>query len=165
MKNSRLAGYLGFVGKCLSTGSGAAGGLAIFAMTLLVTVDVLGRYLFGKPTLVAVEMSGYMLVALIFLGLAYTESQGRHIQITLVTRRLSQRKQRILAIIISITVGFFVGWLVWFSAGPVIQYYVLGAVSKTGTRTPLWIPGLFIPLGFALFTIQLIVNLIGKLKS
>ena len=118
MKNGRFTRYVRFILKNSSAASGVIGGLFIFAMTLLVSVDVLGRYLFGKPTLVAVEMSAYMYVAIIFLGLAYTESIGRHIQITSVTRRLSQNQQKILAIVISITAIIFAGWLVWFTAGP-----------------------------------------------
>ena len=165
MKNGRFARYGRFILKYSSAASGVIGGFFIFSMTLLVSVDVLGRYLFGKPTLVAVEMSAYMYVAIIFLGLAYTESISRHIQITTVTRHLPQNQQKVLAIVISITTIIFVGWLVWFSAGPAIQYFMQGAVSKTGTHTPLWIPVSLIPLGFFLFTFQLIASLIHKLSA
>ncbi len=165
MKNGRFVRYVRFILKYSSAASGVIGGLFIFAMTLLVSVDVLGRYLFGKPTLIAVEMSAYMYVAIIFLGLAYTQSIGRHIQITSVTSRLSQGQQKILAIVISITAIIFAGWLVWFTAGPAIQFFTQGAVSKTGTHTPLWIPASFIPLGFLLFTFQLIAGLVRKLSA
>ena len=66
----------------------AIAGIALFFMAMLVTVDVIGRE-FLHPTGIAHEVSGYCLVAIVFLGLAYTLRRGRHIQITTVTSRLS----------------------------------------------------------------------------
>jgi len=165
MDKGKLANYFKYPGRYLFAVSGATGGFVIFAMTILITVDVLGRYLLGKPTMVAVEMSAYMLVALIFLGLAYTESQDRHVAITFITKKFSQRTQKILRIAITAISVVFIGWLVWFTALPVIQDFQIGTVSLTGTRTPIWIPSLLIPIGFTLFTFQLIIKLIGELKA
>jgi len=145
--------------RCLLIVSGAAAGATILSMTLLITVDVLGRYLFGMPTQIAVEMSGYMLVAMIFLGLAYTDSCERHITITVFTDRLSPGTRRRFAFVNAAVATLFSGWLAWFTLQPVLQDYALGTVSLTGTRTPTWIPGLFIPVGFAVLAVHLAAKL------
>ena len=69
------------VEKTIVAFSAVLAGAAILAMAILIPVDVLGRYLFGKPTLIAVEVAVYLLVCLIFLGLVYTAHAGRHITV------------------------------------------------------------------------------------
>lgn len=133
-------------------------------MTLLTTVDVLGRA-GGKPTYVADEMSGYALVAIVFLGLGYTQRKGGHIQIIILARRLSQRKRQLLDIAILTVVLIFISWVTWHTAGPVIQNYVLNATSLTMVATPLWIRWLFIPLGLGILTIELMVELIKAIGA
>lgn len=133
-------------------------------MTVLVTVDVVGRYTMGRPTGVAVELSGYFLVALIFLGLSYTESRDRHITITVVTQRLPSRVQSYLGLAMTLIAIATAAWLSWFTLQPALQDYELGTVSLTGTRTPQWIPQLAIPVGLALFTVQLMRRAAEQIK-
>lgn len=163
MKGNRLARFFDFVGRLGSSIGGITGATFIFLMTLLITVDVLGRAV-GMPTYVADEMSGYMLVGIVFLGLAYTQRKGKHIQITILTRRLSPRKRELLDIAILMAVVIFISWLTWSTVGPVIQNYAVNATSLTLIRTPLWIPWLFIPLGLAMLAIELMVELIKAIR-
>ena len=164
-KKDRFYRGVEIVSRVLATISGAAGGFTIFAMTMLITVDVLGRYLFGRPTMVAVEISGYMLVAMIFLGLAYTEKRDRHITITVITDRIPVKRRRAITIVNIFAAAILAAWLTWFTLQPVIQDFELGTVSLTGTRTPIWVPGLLIPVGFGLLSIQLLTRLLKTLRS
>lgn len=137
-----------------------AKGCAVFAAgtilitTILLTVDVVGRYFFGKPTMVAAEISGYLLVGLVFIGLVYTADVNRNIVVEIITSRLGsyQRKFHNVVLIFSI---IFSGWLVWFTLEPVVMDFSLGTTSLTGTAIPIWMPSALIPLGFALLTINL----------
>ena len=47
-------------------------GIAIMIMIFLITLEVVGRKLFGFSTLVSDEFSGYLLVVITFMGAAYT---------------------------------------------------------------------------------------------
>ena len=146
----------------------AAGGLAaaaILAMTLLITLDVTGRYLFGRPTLIAVEMSGYLLVAMVFLGLAYTDHRGRHIQIAILTSRLPPRGQAVLGMVNTAIASAFCLWLAWLTLQPVLLDRAFGTVSLTGTRTPIWIPSAAIPLGLALVGLHLLARLAWRVTA
>lgn len=155
--------YVRVIAKGCMLFSGATAGCTALAMTLLITVDVLGRYLVNRPTQVSVEMSGYLLVALVFLGLAYTEGHDRHIMLTFLTDRFSHRVQRLLMVANTALSILFAVWLTWLTLQPVLQDYALGSISLTGTRTPLWIPESLIPLGLGLFTVQLVARLITQL--
>ena len=163
MSRNKIARFAECVSRYNSRFSGGAALLILF-MTLLVTVDVLGR-VFGMPTYVSVEMSGYMLVGVAFLGLAYTQRSGGHIQITMLSNRLSPTSQKQLKIATLIVSIIFISWLTWSTLGPVIQNYVLHRTSVTPIKTPVWIPWLLVPAGFALFAIELIVELIKVISS
>ena len=64
-------------------------------MMMLVVVDVFMRYVMHQPLMVADEFSAYMLVALSFLGLAYTWREKGHVRIEIFVNRLSRRNLRL----------------------------------------------------------------------
>ena len=55
---------------------GYLSGWLVPLMMMLVVVDVFMRYVMQRPLMVADELTAYMLVALSFLGFAYTWRQG-----------------------------------------------------------------------------------------
>ena len=101
MKKSKLIHYLDLFSKYSSLTSGTFAAVFVFFMALLIIVDVIGRSTTGWTTLVADEISAYMVVAVVFLGLAHTQRMGRHISIHILTRRFSQRTQERLHLILS----------------------------------------------------------------
>jgi TRAP-type C4-dicarboxylate transport system permease small subunit len=154
---------LGFFAEWISNwcfrGAVAVAGFALFFMAMLVTVDVIGRE-FLRPTGIAHEVSGYCLVAIVFLGLAYTLRRGRHIQITTVTSRLSPRVRRWLAIVTSGMSLAFIVWLFWFSVQHVITAYKLNSISMTPLGITLWPLQTLLPIGLLLLAIAIIGEII-----
>ncbi|MBI4284953.1 MAG: TRAP transporter small permease [Chloroflexi bacterium] len=71
----------------------------IFGLGIYTFLSVFARYLFHKPFPDTVEWSGYVLVPIVFLGLAYTLEQRRHITIQFLTTRLGKRVRLALYII------------------------------------------------------------------
>ncbi|MBE0556342.1 MAG: TRAP transporter small permease subunit, partial [Proteobacteria bacterium] len=57
------------------------GGWLVPLMMMLVVVDVFMRYVMNRPLMVSDEFSAYMLVALSFLGLAYTWREKGHVRV------------------------------------------------------------------------------------
>ena len=61
-------------------------GWLVVVMMLLVAVEVFMRYVLHQPPIIADEFSGYMLVAISFIGIAYTWKLKGHVRIgTLLT--------------------------------------------------------------------------------
>ena len=164
MKGNRLIHIFDSVGRWAGSVGGMCGAVFIFLMTLLITVDVIGRA-FGTPTYVATELSGYLLIGIVFLGLAYTQRKGRHIKIIMLTERLPPRKRQLLEIATLIVALTFISWFTWSTFGPVIQNYVLKATSLTFIHTPLWIPYAFVAVGLAVLGIELMIELIREITS
>ena len=163
MKEYGLARFRDFVSKNWRFPGTAIGATCILVMTLLMTVDVLGRFL-GMPTGVAHELSGYMLVAIVLLGLAHTQRKGKHIKIILLTNRLSQRKRRQLEIVTLTLASVCVGVLTWYTSSPFIENYVAKNTSVTQLHTPLWIPYSLVPLGLGMLAIELIFATIKTIR-
>jgi TRAP-type transport system small permease protein len=66
--------------------------LSTFVLMLLTTADAGGRYLFNRPITGAYEITtNYLMIAGVFLGMAYGYSQGAHIRVTFLTERLPRR--------------------------------------------------------------------------
>ena len=72
------------------------GNVALAAMMLLATVDVIGRYFFNSPVLGAYEMTEYLMLILVFSFLALAQSARVHISVDIVFNRLPARLQSVL---------------------------------------------------------------------
>lgn len=129
-------------------------GLLILIITLLISFDVGMRYLFDSPQLFVDELSGFLQVAVIFLGLAYAFTTGTHVRVDLLTTRLAgpvRARLRLLTLFAGLVLVLIVSWVTAQSAYTAFDY---GRVS-TVELYPLWIPMVMIPVGLLLFAIVL----------
>lgn len=131
----------------------------LFLMMLLIVVDVIGRYFFDSPTYVADEISGYALVAIVFLAVANTQRLGKHMVVTVVTTHLSSTKRKWLELSTNIISLSFLIWFTWSTTMGVLESYNLQSVSHGVINTPYWIPKLLLPIGLSLFSMQIFLQL------
>ena len=89
--------------------SSAVGMVIIFAMAVIVFTDaILLRHVFRRPLSGSNEIVAVMLVTAVFLGIAYAQTQRAHVNVTLITSRLSPKVQLVLDTITSIlSIGIF----------------------------------------------------------
>lgn len=67
----------------------SAGRAMLALMVILIITDVVQRYFFNRPIKGSYELVEFMLVMLVFLGLAYTQTKKGHVSISLLTNKLS----------------------------------------------------------------------------
>lgn len=85
------------------------GTIILLLMVLLLGTNVILRYIIRKPIKGSVELEEFLLVILVFFGVAYTAIKGRHIKVDLVLKRLPESAQSVIATITSaISVGLCV---------------------------------------------------------
>lgn len=82
------------VGRCMQLGLEGVAGATLFALMLLTTADVTGRFFFNSPILGTVELTQLMLAAVVFLSLPVVCWREEHISLDLLD-------------------GVFPAWLVW----------------------------------------------------
>ena len=139
-------------------------GLAVLAMTLMVSYDVLMRYFLDNPQLFVDDLTSYLLVAMIFLGAGPVFYRGGHIRIDLVTNRLkpkTQSRMRIITLSLGIAFLFIVIYETMVST---VSAFQTGRVSAV-MNYPLWAGMIFIPLGLVLMVFFMGVQLVNELKG
>lgn len=137
-------------------------------MMILVAAEVFMRYVMHQPLMVADEFSAYMLVALSYLGMAYTWKQKGHVRISLLVSRLPPRVSSWIRLIALILVLIFLIGID--QAGYKMITYALKINLRSGTwlTFPLFWPQLTIFIGFILLTMLLVVDIaraIAKIRG
>ncbi|MCB0271350.1 MAG: TRAP transporter small permease, partial [Calditrichaeota bacterium] len=79
----------------------------IGVMVIVVTWQVITRFLLNRPSSYTEELATYLLIWISLLGAAYALSQRAHLGIDILTRRLSGRSKRVSHILIQLGVIAF----------------------------------------------------------
>ena len=139
-------------------------GVLLAVMTLLILTEIALWNLFEKTTLIADEYSGYFLVAVVLMGLAYALKQDAHIRVEVIRTRLGQKgKSRVdagctlLGLVLTI-------YAIYHAVLMAKDAYLLEMTADSISETPLFLPQLMIPLGLILFALQLIATFIRRLR-
>lgn len=141
------------------------GRVALILMVGLVFVEVVARYVFNQPLGVGDEFAGYLLVAMVFLGLAYVAGKDAHIRVQVVTSRVSPRKNLYARCITILLFLVFSAVLTTLSYEFAMVNWVRDLRSSYIWRTPLWIPIAAMPVGFTLLSATLLVRFVSLLRK
>jgi TRAP-type transport system small permease protein len=138
-------------------------GLAVLAIVVLISIDVLMRFFFNQPQLFVDEVASFLEILVIFGGLAYTFRTGGHVRVDLLTGRLP-RPARAWLRLVSLLIGLaFLGVVIWPTVQSALTAYRYGRVS-TVMLYPLWLPMLLIPAGLALLGAAMLVTLARQVR-
>lgn len=142
-----------------------AGGIAIAALVLVVTAEVILRNVFGVSLRVADEYAGYLGLAITFLGIPFALSEDALLRVDAVIHRLSGRRRAALDALfnlISAGVAVIITWQVW---RLVSRSFARGTFAPTPAETPLWIPQSIMLVGGALVTLVALWKLAQNLRA
>jgi len=128
-------------------------------MMILVAVEVFMRYVLHQPLMLADEFSAYMLVALSYLGLAYTWKQGGHVRISLLVSRLPSGISSWIRVIVLILIFIFMIELDRAGYKMIVYALKINLRSQTFFTFPLFWPQLTVFIGFILLTLLLFVEI------
>ena len=144
---------------------GMAAACGVIGLVGFLALGVIMRYLFHRPLEFGEQITGYLLVFIVFFGFAYSLKIGAHIRTDVLTRYAPPRLKHSLEIVACVfgllfatifTVG---GWQL------VIKNYIHGTIDFGSLMTPRWIPMTLVGIGATLLLVQFIflfVRLIGK---
>ncbi len=147
---------------------GVVSAFICFVMMLIVTMDVAGRYLFGRPFPGALEITEALLPIVIVFAFNYHELHGGHVRITLLSQRFSPRGQAISDVVAQASafiLFFILGWLTFDYA---LVAWTLKETSWGLVAVPLWIPKLAISVGcfgFALCSLIICLSKIINIRA
>ena len=150
--------------KWLTTGAGDIAGIAVLFISLAIAVDVFMRYVFNAPSIWVNEVSCYILLAMTFLGLAYTHREKGHIKVDVIIKRLPKQAQDWMSVIHSIVFLIFIGVLFYLTWDVFSISIKLGTTSRSIWDIPLAPWQAFIPLGLIIIGLLLICNIYTESK-
>ena len=134
--------------------SGYGSVLAIIGALLIITYEVAARYIFTWPTVWEIEAAVFLLIFATFVGSSYALKYDGHISMDMVIVRLKPKPRAILELITAIVSFAFCalvsvrGWEMWWEA------FSEGWMSDSLWGPPLWIPYIFLPVGFTCMCLQ-----------
>jgi len=159
---------LGNIVESVANLGGYFSGWLVFLMMLLVTFEVFMRYVMHQPPMLSDEFSAYMLVALSYIGLAYTWRQKQHVRISLLVSRLPPRVSSWTRLITLLLAFVFLLGLNLAGYRLIVYSLKMHYRSDTWLATPLIGPHLTVFIGFILLTLLLIVEIaraVMKIRS
>ena len=142
--------------------------VASLCFVVMLVISVAGtftRYLFNSPLMFVEEYSGYLLVVMGFLAMAPALRKEAHINVNFVMKLLPTKAQVTLDLFNSCFAIFIAAILFWVSLKLCWENYSIHLVSSTIMETPLWIPQLFIPLGWVTFILLVFLGIRKKMRA
>ena len=142
------------IDKVLASMSSIGAGMGVVAMVIMVvviTVNVVVRKTLDWAWLYVEEYSGYLLVLIVYLGLAYALRMGKHIRVELLVRRLPPKVRQYLELATTLICLVTLCYLLMKS----IDYFLFslewGVKSEWYSESIMWPFHLLVPIGLAMF--------------
>ncbi|NOQ41799.1 MAG: TRAP transporter small permease subunit, partial [Desulfuromusa sp.] len=99
------------------------------------------------------------------MGLSYTFAEGSHIRITIIAERLTGRVAQGLDLIATLAALALCSYALYHSLWMVQDTFSYRILADSLSETPLYIPQIFIPVGFLLLELQLVAYFLRRLLS
>ncbi len=134
--------------------------VVVCVMMLLVVTQIMARALrTALPGIV--ESLELLVVAVVFLGLAYTQSVNGHIRIDVISNQLPVKWRKVLeGLLLALALGTF-GIMTYVSGEAAYEAWVFGDYREGLIEYPLWPSKILIPIGVGLLSLRLLVQLIA----
>jgi TRAP-type mannitol/chloroaromatic compound transport system permease small subunit len=145
---------------------GRVTGWCAFALVVLMSFNVLLRYLFRTGSVAMQELEWHLMAPICLLGLSYALLHDGHVKVDIFYGRFSERARRIVDLVSMILVCLVVALLIYLSLPYVEQSYRIGEKSPDpGGLTHRWILKALLPLGFALLLMQSLAALLRAVTA
>ncbi len=135
----------------------------VFLSCLISAVNAFSRYAFSMSSNAWLEIQWYMFAALVLLGASYTLKKNEHVRVDIVYSNISTRKQiwvdiigGILFMLPATLILAYLSWPVFYNS------WEIGEVSTNAGGLIRWPVKIFLPIGFALLSLQGISELIKR---
>jgi len=142
---------------------GMVSGIGVLVMGVILTYEVVTRYLFNAPTIWVQETATYLYMWTMLAAASYTLQTRKHVHVDLLIDRLPARPKAVLEVATS-AVGMVFCGIISLQAYDMIAATVrFGKLSATPLRVPLWIPQSALLMGFVLLTFQFGFHIVDRL--
>jgi TRAP-type C4-dicarboxylate transport system permease small subunit len=144
----------------LNDAIGIITGFATFLLLLMVLWGVFARYVLRSPSHIALEISGYFMVLLSFLGAGYILLKEKHVSVQVLTVKIPEKYKKLHQLSVNIILALFSFLIIYEGISFTILSYTENYRSTSLLNFPLWIVFATIPFGTFFFFLQTIRNIL-----
>ncbi|ABN78634.1 MULTISPECIES: TRAP transporter small permease [Cereibacter] len=141
--------------------------LGVLLMTLvlvLLSMQVIGRYVLGWSFAWIEEVSRFAFVWAVYFGFAVAAEKDRHIRVSVQIAFLPPRAQKILLTVADLIWLGFNALVIWFGTIYIADMFEFPMVSQTTGINIAWVQ-MIVPLGFLLLSFRVIQVMIRRWKN
>jgi TRAP-type C4-dicarboxylate transport system permease small subunit len=162
MKIGIVVAFDAILQRCVRVLNGI-GLLSLVVLALVTVTDVIGRYLFNRPLLGALELSELLMVFLAFACFAYTELHNGHVEIDMLVNRFSPRGRALCEGFAALLSTGLWGAIAWRTALQAKKVYAMGETTSNlllPVSPFIWTAA----VGSAAFALVLLVRMLKALR-
>jgi len=139
--------------------AGTLSSYVIVAMVLMMTYEVVCRYVFNAPTIWSAEMNQYALCFISMMGGGYAILKDEHVRVDILYHRFSPRRQAAIDLLTWWLVIVFCIVLMWKGGDMAVEAFIKGEKSMGFINFPMFPSLSLVPIGAFLMLIQAISRL------
>jgi len=159
-----MKNFYNFVNK-LSLLGAYLSSILIVLLVLLLLSEIFIRYFFHMSTMIADEYSGYLYLAAIFSGLAYTFDKNAHIRINILTSKINKKSNKFINVFASLVAIIVLTFAFYRTILFTYDSYDMQMTSEGVSQTPLYLTQFIMPIGIALFILSVLSFVVKELKN
>ena len=141
-----------------------AAGFFLAVLVILLTVQILLRFIFGRTLSWSEEVSRFAFVWAVYFGFVLAAGENKHIRVTAQFKRLSPRLQLLLFTLADTIWSLFNFVMVFVSGKFTLSMIRYPYVSQTTGLNLLWV-FMIVPIGFAFMGLRVIQVMISRIKG
>lgn len=136
--------------------------LLLVLLLILINVEVVARYGFGRSTLIADEYGGYLFAWITMLGALHLLRSDRYMMMTWLIDKLDARSRNVIGIGAAL-IGLTVSLVSLYAAVVLVQTsWRFGTVSIQPSATPMVWPQLVLPVGYAVLVLAYVEEILRR---
>ncbi|WP_122893101.1 TRAP transporter small permease subunit [Arcobacter peruensis] len=140
------------------------GGVVIFLIVMISTVNILGRWLFSMPVNGYIDWIEQFMAFFAFLGIAYTQREGGHIRMDMLVSKLKGRFFYVTELFTTTIILFLTLVLIYGSSLHFLRAYNLGDTSLD-IDLPTWPAKLVVPVALTFLALRLIIQIWAYIRA
>lgn len=139
--------------------------LALAALMLITSYGVIARYVFGNPSIHAVEVSAYILLVAAWGAVGWVHLVDRHVRMEALNACFKGRSKKVADAFSELMILVFCGVLIWTGINAVMNAIDRNYHSATLLRFPLSVLYAAIPIGALLLGLAAVHRLVESCRS
>jgi len=142
---------------------GVIAGVLVLYCAFSIVWEVIARGLLNSPTEWVMEISTYCVLIAGFLGMGVAYAGKKHIHVDIFVSKMSPKTLTYVEVLTSL-IGIFYSFIFMiYSWDMAMLSLEMNNCAPTTLGTPLWIPQLSMPIGFAVLCLQIIRTLLENI--